>query len=363
MADKSAVRKIEHSEHVLLRPEMYIGSVNAQPCTAWVLSSWGPEKEKDADRTMVQRELMYSPGLLKVFDEIVVNAVDHATRTRMQSQGHGGGSRPAKKQKQKKNENEDDDGMSVSSDASSDALQVVKKIEVSIDRESGVIEVSNDGDGIAVERHSDYDNVYVPELIFGHMLTSTNYDDDEGGGSGRTVGGQNGIGAKACNIMSDWFEVEVIDRVRHLKYRQRFEANMKRALPPKVERSAAKRSRTTLRFLPDYLRLGMTDGKLSDDMHALMVRRVHDATAVTEADVAVWLDGVKLETKSFERYVDLYVGGRSSPTARPKAYERLPDGPNGCAGWEVTFSLLSRFEELRPLCGLYPLASRRKAKA
>jgi DNA topoisomerase II len=43
--------------------------------------------------------------------------------------------------------------------------------------------------------------MYVPELIFGHLLTGSNYDDDEQ----KVTGGRNGYGAKLANIFSSSF--------------------------------------------------------------------------------------------------------------------------------------------------------------
>ncbi len=43
---------------------------------------------------------------------------------------------------------------------------------------NNTISIWNNGDGVPVEMHKE-ENVYVPELIFGHLLTSSNYDDDE----------------------------------------------------------------------------------------------------------------------------------------------------------------------------------------
>ncbi len=82
----------------------------------------------------------------------------------------------------------------------------VKHIKVVIDQESGCITVHNDGDGIDIVRHPDHD-IWVPEMIFGHVLTSTNYDADEE----KTVAGQNGVGAKATNVMSKSFTIAVTD--------------------------------------------------------------------------------------------------------------------------------------------------------
>ena len=73
-SEAAAFRKLEHREHVLLRPEMYIGSVTTEPVSAWVVEGGRGMQRRD--------DVAYCPGLLKVFDEIVVNAIDHSTRSR-----------------------------------------------------------------------------------------------------------------------------------------------------------------------------------------------------------------------------------------------------------------------------------------
>jgi DNA topoisomerase-2 len=60
--------------------------------------------------------------------------------------------------------------------------------------------------GIPVQIHKEH-NIYIPELIFGHLLTSSNFDDNER----KVTGGRNGYGAKLANIFSKFFEVEVGD--------------------------------------------------------------------------------------------------------------------------------------------------------
>ena len=51
-------------------------------------------------------------------------------------------------------------------------------IRIDINREKGEIRVYNNGKGIPVEEHKD-EKMYVPTLIFGHLLTSSNFNDDE----------------------------------------------------------------------------------------------------------------------------------------------------------------------------------------
>ena len=48
------------------------------------------------------------------------------------------------------------------------------------------------------------EKMYVPELIFGTLLTSSNYDDEQK----KVTGGRNGYGAKLCNIFSTNFTIE-----------------------------------------------------------------------------------------------------------------------------------------------------------
>ncbi|KAJ3058015.1 DNA topoisomerase 2-alpha, partial [Rhizoclosmatium hyalinum] len=134
-------------EHILLRPDTYIGSVEALQQHMWVM-------DDEASKKLAYRQISFVPGLYKIFDEILVNAADNKQR-----------------------------------DPSMNA------IKVTVDRENNRISVYNNGRGIPIEMHSK-EGVYVPELIFGHLLTSSNYDDSEK----KVTGGRNGYGAKLCNI-------------------------------------------------------------------------------------------------------------------------------------------------------------------
>ncbi|PNH08578.1 DNA topoisomerase 2 [Tetrabaena socialis] len=286
MADAGAYQKLDHREHVLLRPGMYIGSVEPEVQRVWVYD--------DESAKMTLREVNYVPGLYKIADEILMNAVDHSVRLKRQRE-------------------------------TAPETVPVKRICVTIDKASGVISVQNDGDGIPVQQHAE-EGVHIPELIFGHMLTSANYDDSDE--QQRTIGGQNGIGAKACNIFSKWFEVETVDAARKKLYAQRFEQNMSVTLAPSIKSSAGKKPYTRVTFLPDYARFGLD--YMDDDMYALLLRRVYDVTAVTDPDVAVTLNGQRIPFKSFERYCDLYLGGRAEAG---RVHEVL------APGWEAVVAL------------------------
>jgi DNA topoisomerase-2 len=291
--------KYDHITHVKNRPGMYIGSIDEDSVDTWIYNNELKKMEK--------KKLNYNPGLFKIFDEILVNASDHETRL-----------------KSKNNENK----------------ILLKNIKVKIDNDTGIIEVYNDGDGIDVIEHPT-EKVYIPEMIFGHMLSSTNYDDSEE----RVVGGQNGIGAKACNIFSKWFEVETIDNERKLKYIQKFENNMTVINKPKVTKYS-KKPYTIIRFLPDYQSF-KTNG-LSEDMYKIMEKRVYDMCAVTSKDVNIYFNEQKIEYKTFEKYVDLYIG---SKTEHVRVHEEINDR------WEIvaSYNEYNGFEQISFVNGIWTI--------
>lgn len=294
--------KLDQREHVLQRSGMYIGSIEEDKYDTWVFDA--------AESKMVKREVKYIPGLFKIFDEILVNAIDHSKRLKVAKE----------------------------KDAS---VQLMKTIKVSINKDNGVIEVSNDGDGVEIVKHPQHD-VYIPELIFGNMLTSTNYNDDEE----RTIGGTNGVGGKCTNIFSEWFEVETVDRQRKLQYTQRFESNMSIKNPPQITK-CTKKPFTTIRFKPDYTRFKTPNG-LTQDMYDMFVRRVYDACAVTDNDIIVYFNDAKLDVKNFEKYADLYIGTKAD---RTRVYEQVNDR------WEViaSYNDFNGFDQVSFVNGIWTI--------
>lgn len=300
VADK--YKKMDQREHVLLRSNMYIGEVSADACDIWVFN--------DETATMVKKSVKYIPGLYKIFDEIIVNSIDHSIRL--------------------KNEK-----------AKDPKVTLLKNIKVSIDKATGIIEVMNDGDGIEVVKHPEH-NIYIPEMIFGNMLTSTNYDDTEE----RTIGGLNGLGAKLTNIFSTWFEIETIDHERKLAYKQRFESNMSIKKDPEISK-CTKKPYTIIRFLPDYARFGLSGG-LSEDMFQIMKKRVYDACAVTDNDINIYFNDVKLEYKNFEKYVDLYIGSKDAHT---RVFEKISEKWEICA----SYNNFNGFEQISFVNGIWTI--------
>jgi DNA topoisomerase-2 len=293
-------KKLNPQEHVLTRPGMYIGSIEEDITNMWIVND---------DSKMIKKSIKYIPGLYKIVDEILVNTIDHAVRMKC----------------------EKEDGKDVG---------LVKNIYVKIDKETGIFEISNDGQGIEIVKHPEH-NIYIPELIFGNMLTSTNYNDTDE----KIIGGQNGIGAKCANIFSLKFEVETVDYISKMHYHQIFENNMSIVHPPKIEKYKKKPDITTIiRFKPDYQRLNMKDS-LTDDMYDVIIKRVYDTCAVTDNDVNIYLNDVKLEYKNFEKYIDLFLGPK---VEHDRVFERINQR------WEVAASYndFNGFEQMSFVNGL-----------
>jgi DNA topoisomerase-2 len=252
-------------QHILDNPDTYIGSVENVDAQMWVYD--------DATQRIALKEIEYIPGLYKLFDEGIVNCRDHVIRM-IQSNN------PDKKN--------------------------VTYIDTTI-AEDGTITMANDGNGIDVAKHPEFD-IWIPELIFGHLRTSTNYNKDEK----KIVGGKNGFGFKLVLIWSEYGKIETVDHVRGLKYVQEFRRNLDEICPPTITKvSTATKPYTKVMFKPDYQRLGT--GGLTTDMMSLLKKRVYDIGAVTDHSVKkikVGLNGDTIPIKNFQQYIDLYIGNK-----------------------------------------------------
>uniref|UniRef100_A0A669D4Y0 DNA topoisomerase 2 n=1 Tax=Oreochromis niloticus TaxID=8128 RepID=A0A669D4Y0_ORENI len=235
-------------EHILLRPDSYIGSVEPVTQQMWVF---------DEDAGLNCRDVTFVPGLYKIFDEILVNAADNKQR---------------------------DKSMSC--------------IKVNIDPENNTISVWNNGKGIPVVEHK-VEKVYVPALIFGQLLTSSNYDDDEK----KVTGGRNGYGAKLCNIFSTKFTVETACKQSKKCFKQTWYDNMGRAGEASIKPFDGEEY-TCITFRPDLAKFKMSI--LDKDTVALMTRRAYDIAGATKG-VRVFFNSKKLPVTGFRSYVDMYV--------------------------------------------------------
>jgi DNA topoisomerase-2 len=369
-------------EHVLLRPGMYVGPTElllAQNC--WVLhptplvpqrpsdqqKQQQPIQPSDEDRndsilgtsvsvvedipllrptttstttmtmtgltdlptkfTMVQREYSLIPALIKIFDEILVNATDNQLRhpdscTKLYVDidpgyvpvvGEGG----------KHNDDDDDDTIAYvttgttidQSSQSSSSSSLLNNTDCN--RVPPQIRIWNNGKGIPIQIHTE-EGMYVPELLFGHLLTGSNFDDTEK----RLTGGRHGYGAKLSNIFSKAFTVETVDAKKKLRYRQTWYNNMTEAGKPQIEtlnnhddnQSVVLEDYTCITFIPDIQRLSGDPSMhvVDEQNYAIMCRRVVDAAGCAAGKLQVFLNGVDVSMDAFSDYTQLYRHDESS---------------------------------------------------
>lgn len=278
-------KKLSQREHVLHRPNMYIGEVKKTIEEMWVFENG----------KMLKKMVEYSPGFLKVFDEALTNALDHSNRD-----------------------------------------PTLNYIKVDYDISTGEITVLNNGTGIPVVLHKEH-NLYVPELIFGHLLSGSNYNDNQQ----RTGAGMNGLGIKIVNIYSKHFTVETIDSVNGLKFIQEYTDNMEKKLAPKVTKNSGK-SYTKITFIPDYSRFGMKG--LDTDTISLINKRLYDCIACTNKNVNVFLNGEKLKGKGLNDYVKYFFNDESNTKIFYDNYIQTINGTEFI--WEYAIVPWERFEHV-----------------
>src|SRR5210317_1995165 len=250
-----SVQKLTHIEHILKRPDSYVGPVDLNVEPYWVLNSNKSQFEK--------KNLKYSPALLKIFDEILVNAID---RNSMHPKN-------------------------------------VSSISVDIDKDSGAVSIENNGPlgGIGVRMH-EKEGLWNRELTFGHLLTSTNYDDSKK----RVVGGRNGYGAKLTNIYSSEFSIVIKDHENKQTYSQKWSKNMTVCEPPKIKKHSGATSSVSITFVPDWRRFGLS--KMENAIYKIFQKRVWDANICTTPNCKVKFNGDVLPKTSFEAYAKMHEG-------------------------------------------------------
>ena len=337
-------KNLKHREHVLLRNNMYIGQKTSQDESIFIYDS--------ASDHMKRETIKFNPALYQIVEEILMNSRDACIRLLD----------TINKQTLMK------EGTMACSDKIdlNATYHPVTHIKMEITHDT--ISVMNDGMGIDVCFHPE-SGVYVPELIFCVLLSGENFDDEN---DKRTWGGMNGMGAKLTNIFSTEFIVETCDSIRGKKYIQRSHGNMEFIDKPVITKYTGK-PYTKITFKPDFARFGLTgffkptsnldtstastastadstgldddiesvntvdtvenkSVKSSSSVHSvvepvkplsvddetikLIYRRMYDISSTMSigenllSPVSVYLNGDKLKVKTFQRYIDLYVGTR-----------------------------------------------------
>ena len=247
---------LDQITHILLRPQTYVGSNKPNTSIKNVIE----------EGQVVQREITFIPSFVKIFDEVITNSVDE----------------------NKRNKN-------------------LNKIDISVDVENNTISVKDNG-GIPVVIHKDH-NQYVPEVIFGNLMSGSNYDDSDE----RTVAGLNGLGAKLTNVFSLQFTISTCDGKNH--FFQTFSNNMRERSVPTIKKS--KINHTEIKYKPDLSQFGID--KLDDDHFKMIEKRVYDL-AGTNPDIKFTFNETEINFNSFEDYIKLYTQDYFFEEAKDKSW-------------------------------------------
>lgn len=267
-------------EHVIKRPDTYIGSVDITSEARWVFDL--------ESKRMVRRIVTYNPGLEQCAMELLTNATDRSQSSEFK----------------------------------------LTKIDLTVTEDT--IEVMNDGRGIPIVLDPKH-NIYIPEMIFGNMLSGSNFKDNK-----KTTGGKNGIGAKAANIFADEFTVITVFSGK--RYKQTFRNRMSEKSIPEIKdlSDKTKKDYTKIVFKPCLSAFGMK--KLHENDTVMLIhKRTIDASAVTGKNVTVTYNGEKLPVRDFQEYMDLYIGPK---TETPRVF--VDDASVASIGdrrWSVGFAV------------------------
>lgn len=239
MTDLKKYKKLTQIEHVRARPGIYIGNIHKTESEQWVVQQG----------KMARSVISWNPGILKLFDEVISNSVDEHIRS---------GS--------------------------------VTEIKVTYSLLTGEIGVYDNG-GIPVKIHPEH-GTYIPEMIFGELMSGSNFDDDD-----RSTAGVNGLGAKLTNIMSTSFGVKTRDGKK--SFSQLYTDGMNQRSTPVI--GATNMKGTDIEFVPDY---NYFKSSLDENLDKL-IKRVYDVAGCNPG-IDIYLNGTKIKIAKFADYVNMY---------------------------------------------------------
>ncbi len=300
--DDHQITKLSDIDHILFSADMYIGQSVRVASPAVSRFVYYPK----AHCMTFRQDFCYPHGLLKIFDEILVNAADNVHRG-------------------------------------------TKTIKVGVNRNNNLIWVWNDGENFPIlkteheSRYNPLEKALQSELAFFHCKSSSAYTK-----TNRITGGKNGIGCKAASVFSKASSLEMCDGKMY--YRQQSRDHMKQVLAPFCRPAHTKEAGKpflSFGFQPDlslFYPAGTAPEKFDDDMVNLFHTRVLDLAGTLPASTKIfWCleteddDATSMKSSSFERvkvrgfrdYVQLFLSEELKEAEQVKvAYHSEPR-------WEV----------------------------
>lgn len=213
-------------EHILARPDMYLGE-NILIDGKMLTYNENKYNENEPYNGLVYKQITYKTGFIKIFDEILMNAIDNINRGK------------------------------------------TKNIDVKITKD--YFEIVNDGNSIPIQHYSNDDKRYIPEVIFTQPRSGSNFDDTKQ----RDISGRNGIGCKLTSILSKLFIVEIVNNKQ--LYKQTYYDNLSKIEKPNITETN-KNDYVSIRVYPDFNYIHENCKEFDDDTQSIMKRRVVEMT-------------------------------------------------------------------------------------
>jgi DNA gyrase/topoisomerase IV subunit B len=251
---KSRYQKVNQREHVLLRSEVYIGSINKRSTEEYISDYYNQFK-------ITKQNIHCSPGFMRIFIEPLSNAIDNVARSK--------------------------------------GKKKCTEIKININQETGETIIYNDGEHIPIDKNND-EGLYNHTLIFGHLLTSSNYNDNE---ERVDISGLNGMGVKLTCIFSLKFIVEGYDPDNKLSFYQEWTNNMESVSEPIIKKQSKGIGYTKITWFPDFEKFKFK--KYTDDIIKLFAKYACDTAMLTK--INVYFNDVLIPIKNLGEYANLYL--------------------------------------------------------
>lgn len=233
---------LDQISHILLRPGTYVGSNKPSIMSKFVIEN----------ELFTKKDTTFIPSFIKIFDEVITNSVDESKRNKK-----------------------------------------LNRVDINIDLENNKISIRDNG-GIEVVMHKEHKQ-YIPEVVFGNLMSGTNFSDDED----RVVAGTNGLGSKLTNVFSTKFIVSTCDGKN--SFLQTFENNMRDRNKPVIKKS--NKSHTEITFFPDMSQFNMSS--ITEDHYKLIEKRVYDLAGCNNS-IKFYFNNKLVSMNSFDDYIKLY---------------------------------------------------------
>ena len=240
-------------EHVLSRRDMWLG-VSSNCEEFMYLYNFSTNQ-------LTYEKVKYNAAIIKLFDELLVNAIDNLSRSSLTCK---------------------------TTDIKIEFIKINGYKEFAI-------RVYNNGPSISIEKFKMDDKrvnetdlqfkrrkeveekingKYIPEIVFTVFRSSSNYDEKED--KTRTTGGLNGVGAKLTSIFSKYFHIEIENS--GLKYSQTILNNINEISNPIIENLNNNNSSVSITFIPDWEKIDPTKEftNLDGNMIKILSKRVFD---------------------------------------------------------------------------------------